>query len=58
MLKIYFGEMENTVYDTPLYFDNVYEDSWLTSDLSKKMIKDIDKSDVLGPNCIQSPVLG
>jgi hypothetical protein len=58
MLKIYFGEMKNTVYDTSLYFDNVYEDSWLTSDISKKMIKDIDKSDVLGSNCIQSPVLG
>ena len=58
MLSIYFGNMEEVIYDTSLYFDNSYEDEWITSELSKKIIKDIDKSDVIGAYCIQSPVLG
>lgn len=58
MLSIYFGKMEDAVYNTSVYFDNTYEEEWLTSDLSKQMIKDIDKSEVISANCIQSPVLG
>lgn len=58
MLSIYFGNNENAIYDTPLYFDNTYDDSWFVSDLVKRIIKDVDKSDVLSANCIQSPVLG
>lgn len=58
MLKIYYGEMEEAIFDTSNYFDMVYEDEWITSDFAKKIIKDIDKSEVLGENCIQSPVLG
>lgn len=58
MLKIYYGDMEEAIYDTSNYFDIVYEDSWLTSDLAIRIIKDVDKSEVLSANCIQSPVLG
>lgn len=58
MLSIYFGSLEDEVYDTPAYFEAAYDANWLASDLSRKMIKDIDNSDVLGPYCIQSPVLG
>lgn len=58
MLSIYFGDMEKAVYDTSLYFDNSYEDEWITSELAKKIIKDVDKSEVISANCIQSPVLG
>ncbi|MCM1237391.1 MAG: DUF4869 domain-containing protein [Ruminococcus flavefaciens] len=58
MLKIYYGDMEEAIFDTSGYFDVVYEDSWIISDFAKKIIKDIDKSEVLGANCIQSPVLG
>lgn len=58
MLNIYFGEMENSIYNTSMRFDNVYEESWLESGLACEIIKDIDKSEVLSPNCIQSPVLG
>ena len=58
MLNIYFGEMEESIYNTSMYFDNTYEDNWITSDLAKEIIKDIDKSVVLGANCIQSEVLG
>ena len=44
MLNIYLGDMENAIYHPPVYFDNTYEDEWITDELSVKMIKDIDKS--------------
>ena len=44
MLKIVFGEVEHGVYHPPTYFDNQYEDHWITNPLSVEMIKDIDKS--------------
>jgi hypothetical protein len=58
MLKIIFGEVENSIYHPPTYFDNQYEDAWITDPLSVAMIKDIDNSDVVGVHLIESPVLG
>lgn len=47
MLKIIFGEVENSVYHPPTYFDNQYEDEWIADSLSVAMIKDVDRSDVI-----------
>lgn len=58
MLSIIFGNADNTIYHPPTYFDNTYEDNWITDPLSVEMIKDVDKSEVVGPHLIQSPVLG
>lgn len=58
MLNIVFGDIENSIYHPPTYFDNQYEDEWITDPLSIKMIKDIDKSEVISPHLIESPVLG
>lgn len=58
MLKIYLGDMENSIYHPPTYFDNRYEDEWIVDDLAVEMIKDIDDSSVLSPYLIQSPILG
>lgn len=58
MLRIYLGKMEEAIYYPPVYFDNRYEDEWITEDLSVEMIRDVDKSEVLGPHLIESPVLG
>lgn len=58
MLKIHFGDMENEIYYPPMFFDNRYEDEWITDPLTIDMIKDIDKSDVIGVHLIISPVLG
>lgn len=58
MLSIYLGDCDKEIYNPPVYFINQYEDAWLETDLAKKMIKDIDKSEVVGPHLIQSPVLG
>ena len=41
MLKIYLGEMKGAIYHPPTYFDNCYEDEWLTTPLAKEMIRDV-----------------
>ena len=58
MLSIYLGEMDQAIYYPPVYFDNQYEDEWITDKLSIEMIRDVDKSEVIGPHLIESPVLG
>lgn len=60
MLSIYFGNYsgENYIENPDLYFDNTYEDEWLKDEQSKRMVKDIDNSELVGPNLVISPVLG
>lgn len=58
MLNIILGDMEEAIYYPPVFFDNTYEDEWITNPLSVEMIKDVDLSDVIGPHLIESPVLG
>ena len=58
MLNIYLGDMKEAVYHPPTYFDNMYEDEWITNPLSVEMIFDVDKSKVVGAHLIESPVLG
>ena len=63
MLNIYFGELPeeqfpNFIYNTSVYFNNTYLDSWLEDDFSKRMIKSIDKATVLSPNAVDSKALG
>ena len=58
MLTIYFGEMKEAVYNTSVYFDNTYHDEWITDPLSKRMIKSIDKAEVLSPQAVESRALG
>lgn len=58
MLNIYYGEMTEAIYNPSVYFKNTYQDVWITDDFTKEMIKDVDKSVVIGPRIIDSPVLG
>ena len=58
MLKIYLGEMKGAIYHPPTYFDNCYEDEWLTTPLAKEMIRDVDRSEVISAHLIDSPELG
>lgn len=58
MLHIYYGDMPEAVYNTAVFFKNIYEESWITQPLSREMIADIDKSVVLDNAVIESPVLG
>ena len=47
MLNIYFGDMPSAIYNTEIYFKNTYEDSWILDDFAKKLIKKVDRSDVI-----------
>ena len=58
MSSIYLGQMDDAIYYPPVYFDNQYEDEWITEPLTIEMIKDVDKSEVVSPHLIESPVLG
>ena len=58
MLNIFFGDMEGVISNSPVYFRNTYEEEWVNNDLSRAMIKDIDKSEVLSGEAIDSPYLG
>ena len=60
MLKIFFGDNpgDNYIFNPDVFFNNTYEDKWITSGISKKMIKDIDRSEVKNSNIIESPFLG
>ena len=58
MLTIIYGDEPRSIYNTNVYFKNTYESEWLESELAKKMIQDVDDSEVLSGECIKSPVLG
>lgn len=58
MLNIFYGDMPEAIYNPVIYFKNTYTDEWITDELSKEMIQDVDKSIVIGPRIIDSPVLG
>ena len=47
MLNIYYGDMEEAVYNTAVYFKNTYEDNWITEPIVRDIIKDVDKSEVI-----------
>ena len=58
MLNIYYGDMPEAIYNTAVYFKNTYEDDWITDELSREMISDVDRSVVISARVIDSPVLG
>lgn len=58
MLSIRWGTTEDTIELVDSVFDNNYEEEWLADLLVQEMVLDVDKSKVLSPHCIESPVLG
>ena len=58
MLNVYFGDMPDAIYNTALYFRNVYQDAWITDSMSREIILDVDKSTVVSANLIESPSWG
>lgn len=58
MLNIYYGPMKKAIYNTAVYFDNTYMNSWLEDEFSRKMIKSIDRAEVIGPQTVKSHALG
>lgn len=60
MLRIYYGDIESPkyIFNPDVFFNNSYDDEWITDPFSVKMIKAIDGSEVVGPRLIDSPFLG
>ena len=58
MLRVWFGDRENAIYNTSVFFKNRYKDEWITEDFSREVIQDVDRSEVIDANNILSPVLG
>ena len=67
MLSIFFGDMPEAIYNTNVYFQNQYDLSpFFYTPLEypediyyrQEIIQDVDKSEVVSANLIDSPVLG
>jgi len=58
MLKIYFGDKDNAIFNTEIYFKNDYDPEWLNDPVVRQMILDVDSSVVLSSGAIDSPVMG
>lgn len=59
MLHIKFDtDSDRVIIDVKTQFSAGFRPEWLASDLAKKMVLDVDKSKVIAPYCIESPVLG
>ena len=58
MLNVFFGDREDEIYNTSMYFDHVFLDKWFQDDLSRRIIKAIDKAKVIGDRTIDSKALG
>ncbi len=58
MLTIHFGDMDEVVYNTSVYFNNTYSGEWFNDPFAQKIIASIDKGTVLGPNAIETKILG
>ncbi len=58
MLNIFYGNMPDAIYNTSTYFSNVFQKEWLDDAYVRKMIKNVDKSEVIDDYLIKSKALG
>jgi len=58
MLRVYFGNMPDAIYNTSVFFDNQYLDSWLDDAFAAEVIKGIDKGVILSSRAIDTKALG
>ena len=58
MLHIFFGDMDDVIYNTSAYFKYNFRPEWMADPDVVNMIRDVDSSVVLGNGAIDSPVLG
>lgn len=58
MLTIFFGDMDGVIDSTSVYFNNTYSATWLEDPLAQRIIKSVDRGVALGPNAIETKVLG
>ena len=53
MLNIFYGDMQGMIYNTSVYFKNMYDRQWLEDEQVKAMIADVDNSLVLSSGAIE-----
>ncbi|MBQ3919005.1 MAG: DUF4869 domain-containing protein [Oscillospiraceae bacterium] len=58
MLRIFFGHLPDEIYNTDIYYDNQYDKNWVTDEFARKVIRDIDSSEVIAPDLIKNDVFG
>lgn len=58
MLYLYIGRKKDYFLSGDGVFDNLLDDSFILKDFSRKVIKEIDKSEVIDKYCVKSPILG
>ena len=58
MLNIFFGDVDDAIYNTSTYFKNSYKDTWFQDEFAQRMIKSIDRATPVGDGVFDSHVLG
>lgn len=58
MLKIYFGKHKDEIYNTEIYYENQYDKNWVMDEFARRVIRDIDASEVVAPDVIQNDIFG
>lgn len=58
MLRVFFGFRDDEIYDTETYYRNQYDKAWVLDPFAKRVIEDIDASEVVGLDEIRNEVFG
>ena len=58
MLYIYYGDHEDVINRSDIYFNSTYQDEWFEDELVREIILSVDRSSVISPHLIESPVFG
>ena len=58
MLRIHFGSLPDEIYNTEMYYENQYDMNWVMDEFARRVIRDIDASEVIGPDLIQNTIFG
>lgn len=55
---LFFGKHKDEIYNTDVYYENQYSNDWTTTDFAKTIIREIDCSEVIGPDQIRNDLFG
>ena len=58
MLRIHFGFHPDEIYNTEMFYANQYDRNWVLDPFARRVIADIDASEVIGPDLIQNDIFG
>ena len=58
MLRIHFGTLPDEIYNTEMFYENQYDPNWVMDEFAKRIIGDIDDSEVLSPDVIRNDIFG